>query len=422
MNVLIRAAKIIDPSSAFNGTIKDVLIKNGIISEIKSSIEASADVQVIAFENLHLSPGWFDMNCNLGDPGLEYKEDLISGAAAAAYGGFTGVACMPATEPSLSSKSEIQYIINKAKDLLVDVHPIGSLSSKLEGKEISEMYDMHLAGAVAFSDGKKSIGNSGLLSRAMLYAKGFDGLIMNFAEDRTIAEGGKMHEGDVSTRLGLKGMPALAEEMMISRDLFLAEFHGGRIHFTTVSSAGSVDLIRKAKAKGLKVTAEVNSLNLIFDDQALESFDSNFKLKPPFRTAIDMDALRKGLADGTLDVICSDHTPQDHESKVKEFDHAAFGAINLETSFAAANTALADFLSIEEIIKKIAIAPRQILNLPVPSIAEQEVANVTLFNPDLEWTVSNSELKSRSRNCPLLGKKLRGKALGIYNKSRLYLS
>ena len=414
--MLIKSAKVVDPYSPHNGKTVDILIKGGKISEIGKSLQAGGKIREFSAKNLHVSPGWFDMNVHFRDPGFEYKEDIISGAVAAAFGGFTGVACMPDTDPPLHTKSEIEYVENKAKGLAVDVYPIGAISRNLEGKDMAEMYDMKTEGAVAFSDGKHSIENSQLKSLAILYAKGFDGLMMSYCEEGKIAHDGKMNESETSTVLGLKGIPALAEELHVARNIFLAEYHDAKIHFSTISTAKSADLIRQAKKKGLKITAEVAVHNLVLDDTLLEGFDSNFKVKPPLRNKKDITALIKGLKDGTIDVICSDHSPEDEESKKVEFDRAAFGIIGLETAYAAVNTSIGDKLSQEELIAKLAINPRKILQLEVPTVKEGTEANLTFFDPKKEWTFTENDIRSKSRNTPFVGTKFTGRALAISNK------
>ena len=413
MNLLIKDAHIIDNNSPFHQKKADILIENGIITKIGHHI-ISQSAEVFKAENLHVSIGWFDMHANLGDPGLEHKEDLESGASAASFGGFTAVACMPTTNPPIHSKSEVQYVMNKARNLAVEILPIGALSHHREGKELSEMFDMYQSGAIAFCDGKQAVESPGLLLRALLYAKNFGAPIINFPDDKSISKGGKMNEGYTSTLLGLKGMPALSEELMISRDISLAEYNDCPIHFTTISSAKSVELIRQAKNKGLKITADISSHQIAFDDSYLKEFDTRYKVKPPFRTAVDIEALIEGLKDGTIDAICSDHTPEDIEDKKKEFDHAAFGIIGLETCFANANTVLKTVLTLEQIIEKIAVNPRKILKQGLPIIKEGEKANLTFFNPTLNWTFEKSHIKSKCTNTPFIGKKFSGKVLGTY--------
>lgn len=415
MEVLIKSAKVVDPNSPQNGKTVDILIKNGKIAEIAKKITPAKKVTEFSAGNLHVSPGWFDMHVHFRDPGFEYKEDIISGANAAAFGGFTGVACMPDTDPPIHTKSEIEYVENKAKGLPVDVYPIGAISKNLEGKDMAEMFDMKTEGAVAFSDGKKAVANAQLQSLALLYTKGFDGLVMTYSDEEKISNNGKMNEGEVSTVLGLKGIPALAEELHVARNLFLAEYHDAKIHLSIISTAKSVDLIRQAKKKGVKVTAEVTAHHLALDDSKLSGFDSFFKVKPPLRTKKDITALTKGLKDGTIDAIVSDHSPEDEETKKVEFDRAEFGIIGLETAYAVVNTYLDNKISIEELVEKIALNPRKILQLDTPSVKEGEEANITLFDPTYEWTFTADNIQSKSKNTPFVGSKFKGKALAICN-------
>jgi dihydroorotase len=421
MNALIKSAKIVDNNSEFNGETVDILIEKGLISKIGLDLKNPNEIKEIHFNNLHVSAGWFDMRANFCDPGHEYKEDLNSGLKAAAKGGFTGVMVMPDSEPATSTKSGIQYIINKTKGNIVDALPAGSLSHNCEGKEIAEMYDMHSAGAIAFTDNKKSVSKSSLLNRAMLYSQSFNGLIINFPNDREISNSGQINEGIVSTELGLKGIPALAEELMVSRDIFLAEYCNSKIHLSNITTKKSVQLIKDAKKKGIKITADVNSYHLLFDETELLHFDNHFKVNPPLRTKEDIKALITGLKDGTIDAICSDHTPEDIENKQCEFDHSAFGMINLQTSFSAANTAIKNKLDLAEFISKVTSSPRKILGLEKIEITVGEKANLTLFSPTEKWTINKEDIVSKSKNTPFIGKELTGKVYGIINNNKIEL-
>ncbi|MFL5762920.1 MAG: dihydroorotase [Bacteroidia bacterium] len=421
MNILIKSAHIIDSQSDHHGKVMDVLIENGIIRSIKTKINPEKHVKVIESEGLYLSTGWVDMQVNFCDPGFEQKEDLETGLEAAAAGGYTGVAVVPSTNPTIHSKAEVLYIRNKTQDSMVDVYPIGTLSHKQEGQDISEMYDMHRAGAIAFSDDKKPVSNAGLLMRALLYSRNFGGLIITHCDEKSISGDGKVNEGVTSTMLGLKGIPALAEEMMVSRNIFLAEYTRSPIHIANISTEGSVELVRQAKAKGLAVTASVTAYNIGLDDSELKSFDSNYKLNPPLRTRTDAEALKKGISDGTIDVISCDHRPQDIESKDVEFDHASNGMIGLESAFGLINSHRGR-LRLETIIQTMTINPRKVLGLPQVVIQEGQPATITLFDPDKEWIFSKEHIRSKSQNTPFIGTKFKGRVIGIINKKQLHLN
>ncbi|GAA3984745.1 dihydroorotase [Mucilaginibacter dorajii] len=414
MNLLIKSATILDPGSPFHQQVADILIENGVITRIADDIEA--DAELIEAEGKYVSPGFFDLNCNIGELGLETKEDMLSGTRAAAAGGFTGVAMMPNTANPVHSKAEVEYLINRAKGNLVDVYPLGTISHKREGKDLAEMYDMHLSGAKAFTDGNRPVQDAGLMERALLYTQGFDAMVFSYPEDTAIAGKAKVNEGEVSTLLGMKGIPSLAEELMIARDLYLAEYTVSKIHFSTISTSRSVELIREAKRKGLEVTCDVAAHHLILTDEALLGFDSQYKVKPPLRTKDDVKALIKGLKDGTIDAIVSQHTPHEIEFKDVEFEVAAYGMVGFQT---ALPLALKTGLPVELIIEKLAIAPREILGVEVPVIAEGEQANVVVFDVDAEWEYNSKNNLSKSVNSPFIGQSLKGKVLLTYNNQQI---
>ncbi|WP_118194907.1 dihydroorotase [Albibacterium indicum] len=412
--LIVKNATILFSNSTFYKKQADVLIENGIIKKIEKPGKITVkNINVINARDRFLAPGFFDLNCNFGEPGYETKEDLITGAAAAAAGGFTELALQPNTNPPLHSRSEVAFIVNSTRDLIVNVYPVAAVSKNREGGELAELYDMRLAGAVAFSDGNRSIQHSGLMSRALLYSKGFGGLVFSYAEDKSIAGNTKMNEGEMSTYLGMKGNPNMAEEVMISRDLFLAEYNDTPIHFSTITCAGSVDLIRRAKKKGLRVTCDVAAHHLLFTDEEVSSFDSNYKVKPPLRTKKDRSELIKGVKDGTIDAIVSQHTPHEVEFKTVEFEIAEFGITGLQTLLPIL---LKVGLSLEMIVEKLAVNPRKILNLPEPTLEVNASANLILINPDELWIFDQHTNRSKATNNPLFNSKLKGKVDLLVNK------
>jgi dihydroorotase len=417
MNLLIKSATIVDPNSSFNQQVADILIKNGTITEVAKDIKA--DVEVFNAEGKQVSPGFFDLNCNIGELGLETKENLQTGTAAAAAGGFTGIALMPNTQPPVHSKTEVEYLLNRAKGNLVDVYPLGTLSYKREGKDLAEMYDMYLSGAKAFTDGNHPVQDAGLMERALLYTKGFEATVFSYPEDTAIAGKAKVNEGEMSTLLGMKGIPSLAEELMVARDLYLAEYTNSKIHFSTISTTRSVELIREAKKKGLQVTCDVTAHHLALTDEALAGFDSLYKVKPPLRTRADVNALIAGLNDGTIDAIVSQHTPHEIEFKDVEFEVAEFGITGFQTAF---SLALKAGLSVELIIQKLAINPRNILSIDVPSISAGQKANLVVFDKDAEWQFTTDNNQSKSANSPYIGQNLTGEILLTCNNNQIFKS
>jgi len=420
MSLLIKQARVADSSSPFHGRTVDILVDRGVITEIKASIRADKGMKVIEADGLHVSQGWIDMQADLGDPGHEHKEDLQSGLDAAMHGGYTGVCVVSGTHPPLHNKGQIEYVINRSREHMVDVYPVGTISHNQEGKDLSEMYDMKLAGAVAFSDYKKPIKDAGLVMRALQYSQNIGSFIITHADDKSISHGGQMNEGITSTRIGLKGAPGLAEELMIQRNIQILEYTGGKIHFPTISTKGSVDLIKKAKTNGLNVTAGVAAHNLLLDDTMLSEFDTNYKVDPPLRSKDDVNALRRALENGVIDVVVSDHAPQDTECKDLEFDLADSGIIALQTAFNCLVSAMPK-INGDKVAECLAENPRRILGLQVNTIKEGQKANLTLFSLSGQTTLSEKDIRSKSKNSPFIGKPLGGQVLGIVNNNKVFI-
>lgn len=422
MQILICAAKIIDPTSEYNGKIADVLITDGIFTTIGKDIDSTGVDEVIEGDDLHISTGWVDLYATFGDPGKEYKEDIESGLTTAAQGGYTKVAISPQTNPVVDSKSDIQYLLKKAENHVVDALPIGAITKGLKGEELAEMFDMQTSGAVAVSNGKHTLANTKLQNLALQYSKNLKLTFYTFCQDELLSNGGQMHEGEMNTSIGLKGIPALAEEVIVARDLYLAEYSNVAVHFSHITTKGSVDLIRAAKAKGLKVTASVPAHHLYIKDEAIADFEPNYKVMPPFRSEEHIEALIAGVADGTIDSIISDHEPCEIEAKFSEFSIAEAGIIALETAFPTALEALSAKMKLEEIIARFTTGPRTVLNLETPTIKEGSKAEITIFTPSLQWIYEKEDIKSLSQNSPLIGKEMIGLPVGVVNKGQLYLN
>jgi dihydroorotase len=419
MQVLLKSVKVIAPASKFHQQTIDIYIKDGIIQAINSDLPVpEASLTTIAQPGLCLSPGWLDLNAWIGDPGLEHKEDLQSAAQAATQGGFTEVVCLPNVEPVHQTKNSIRYIQNQSRLLPVSFHTLGAITTDAYGKELTEMIDLYEAGALAFTDGLHPVQQADVLVKALQYVQFFGGLIIQKPENTGLTQHGLMHEGIVSTQLGLKGMPPLAEEVMIARDLKLLRYTGGRLHFSLISSTEGVSLIREAKQQGLAVTCDMAAYQTAFTDEEIIPFDTNYKVNPPFRSQQDREALQQGLQDGTIDALVSAHRPQDPESKNLEFDMAEFGISSLETAFAVANTYLSPVIGLDQVVAKLVESPRTILQMPVPEIKIGAVANLTLFHPEQTWVPSKVNTASKSFNHPFYGQNLRGQVFGIIHKNQ----
>ncbi len=416
MRVLIKKGTVLDPNSPHNGKQVDLLIEDGVIQKIQTTIEAPK-AEVLDATNCHISIGWLDIGTHIGDPGYEQREDMQSLAAAAAAGGYTAIASLPNTSPMVHSKSEVLYLKNNATTELVDILPIGAISKDCAGKDLAELYDMQQVGAVAFSDGEHSVLHSGLLLRALDYSKAFDGLIINHPHDPSLIPGGQMHEGSVSTSMGLRGIPSISEVMMLERDIQLLDYSQSKLHVLNISTAKAVELVRQAKARGLNITASVPAMNLTYTDEALQGFDVNYKVLPPLRDEHERAALEAGLQDGTIDCITSNHRPLEPEAKHLEFPNADFGVISLETTFALLHTK--QILSLAQLVEKLAQHPRKVLNLEMPNIQAGNLANLTIFNTHLQWTYTADTIQSRSKNTPFIGKDFKGKVIAVLNKGRL---
>lgn len=405
----------------------DIRITDGTITEIGTELNPQKENETTHdADGTYVSGGWMDMHVHLREPGYEHKETIETGCAAAAFGGFTEVACMPNTNPAIHTRDVVEFIKKKSEKLAVEVHPIGCVSKERKGKSIAEMGDMKAGGAVAFSDDGDPVYNSQLMRVALEYSSMLEMPIINHEEDLKLSRPGHMHEGRVSARLGIDGTPAIAEETMIARDILLAEFTGGHIHVAHISTAKAVDLVREAKADDINVTTEVCPHHFDLTDEEIErrDFDTNVKMHPPLRTQKDVDAMIEGLADGTIDAICTDHAPHAIEEKEVEFIYAPNGIIGLETAWAVSVKRLLDseVLDLQTLLTKFVEKPREILNLDIPKIKEGVKANLTLFNVDEEWTFAESTVRSKSKNSPYLGEKLKGRAEAIYNNGRFVIN
>lgn len=421
MKIILKNVKLLNPEQKLNQSA-DLLISNGVISKIGSlGSEDTKNAKVFDLSNKYVVPGLFDMHVHLREPGREDEETVITGSNSAAAGGFTGLACMPNTSPAIDSAEIVGFIKEKCKNHLVDVYPVGAVTMDRKGESLSPMAELNEAGAVAFSDDGDVVKNARILRLAFEYASMYGLPIIEHCEDESLA-GGAMNEGITSTFLGLPPMPSIAEELVVMRDIMMAEYTDGKIHIAHISTKNSVEMVRQAKKRGVKVTSEVTPHHFSLTEEALKSYDTNTKMNPPLRTRADVEAVLEGLKDGTIDAIASDHAPHSIEEKEMEFIYAPNGIVGLETQLGLALSELLHkkVLSLEEIVEKMAINPRRILNIPVPKIAEGEAANLTIIDPEMIWTVDVKAFKSKSKNSPFDKRLLTGKALGVINKGKMY--
>lgn len=418
MNVLLKSAKIIDKNSSFHNQVKDILIENGIIVRIANKITKPSRCKEIILENLHVSNGWFDSSVSLGEPGFEERENIENGLKVAAKSGFTGIGLNPNTNPVIDNKSAVEFLIQKSLNSAVKVFPIANLTRGAEGKELSEMFDMKNSGAIAFGDYNRPITNANLMKVALLYAQNFDGLVLSFPQDNSIISKGIVNESENTTRLGLKSIPNLSEELQVSRDLFLLEYAGGKLHIPTITTSKSVKLIKEAKKKGLDVTCSVAAHHILLSDKELEGFDSNFKVTPPLRSESDLKAVIRGIKEGTIDIITSDHNPIDIENKKLELENSLFGSVGMESLFGSINLVL----DLDQTIDCLTEKPRKRFGLNQIKIAKGQKADLTLFNPEFKYIFSEDKILSKSKNSAFLGKELNGISYGIIANNQLVLA
>ncbi len=422
MKLRLSQVLICDPASGFNGKVCDLLLEGGIIQAIEPSaseiIETPKGYKVLSLKGKVLSPSFADLRADFSDPGFEYNETIESGSKAALLGGFTEVAILPSTLPTRDNKSAVAYITGKSTQVPIQVHPYGAATQGREGKEMAELYDMKLAGAIGFTDGNRAISDAGLLLRILQYNKIFDGLLLVLPNDLNLSAGGQMHEGKVSTLLGLKGIPAIAEETVISRDLELLKYAEGKIHFSCISTKGAVEIIRKAKRQGLQVTCDVAAANLCFTEETLINYDSNFKVVPPLRSKQDQKALWEGISDGTIDAICSNHQPQRIENKAVEFEYAFPGMATLSHTFQMLIEAKPTNVDLVQIINALSCQPRKILNLPSFKIEVGAKASLVCYQLNSPTIILNTG--SKSANSPLIGKELKTKIEWVIHNNQIY--
>ena len=411
MNMLIKNGRVIDPSQKIDDTL-DVLVENGLVKEIGKGLVAPAGVEIVDASGMYVVPGLIDMHVHLRDPGLEYKEDIISGTRAAAAGGFTSICCMPNTKPVIDNKTVANYIINKAKsEGFCNVFPVGSITYGLSGDRMSEMGELKESGCVAVSDDGKPVHNSELMMRSLQYADGIGIMVISHAEELELVGEGVMNEGFTSTEMGLKGIPRVAEDIATARETMLAEYTGTPIHIAHVSTKGSVRIIREAKARGVKVTCETAPHYFTLTDDAVRGYNTSAKMNPPLREAADVAAIKEGLKDGTIDAIATDHAPHHQDEKDVEFNLAMNGIIGLETSLPLSLGLVREgVLTLNQLIDKMSGNPSKILNLNRATLKAGSLADITIIDPAIEWVVEADKLASKSKNSPWLGQKMKGAA------------
>lgn len=417
MKLLIKSATIIAPNHPLHRQKRDLLIVDGMIAKIEKSIENKDAIQEISFPDLHISIGWMDASVSFGEPGFEERETIENGLKVASKSGFTAIGLNPNSNPVVDNSGSVSFINLKSQNAPVDVYPIGSFTKSFNGSDMAELYDMKQNGAIAFYDYKRPIQNANLLKMGMLYCQSFDGLLMSFPQDISTSYGNKANESGFTLSLGFEGSPSLSEELQISRDLMLLDYTEGKLHIPTISTEKSLKLIKDAHKKGLNVSCSVTPHHLSMTDEMLENFDTNYKVNPPLRTNIDLKALQKGVKDGNISMIVSDHAPMDIDNKLKEFSYAKHGTLGMESLFGAVNAVL----ELDDFIEAISVNPRIIFKIPLPDFEVGSQANFTLFTPKGEWIFSENDILSTTKNAAFIGRKMKGKVYGIVNKNQFVL-
>ncbi len=426
VSVLLKNGRLIDPATGRDETA-DILIREGRIEKVGQSVSTSGKIEVKDLKGKIIAPGFIDMHVHLREPGFEHKETILTGCQSAAAGGFTAVCCMPNTNPAIDDASVIRFIQEKGKSALgglVDIYPVAAVTKERKGETLAPMAELSEAGAIAFSDDGDPVHDSEIMRRALEYANMFKKPIIQHAQEMSMTRGGVMNEGFVSTGLGLPGMPGVAEDIVVSRDIFLVEYTKTQYHVAHMSTAGCLELVRGAKERKMQVSCEVTPHHFVLTDEKVRGYDTNTKMNPPLRTKEDVEAMKEGLRDGTIDVIATDHAPHSYDEKQVEYQHAPFGIVGLETAIGLSITELVmkKIISLNQLIEKFSVNPRRILHLPDIRIEAGSPANLTIIDPSIEWTVDPQQFKSKSKNTPFGGFRLTGKSVGVINNNQAYWS